>query len=434
MKNRAELIVKINELIAGEKLPNGNKLSRHNIAAYILQSEPDTYQYINRTTGKPAFYLFGGLEQLAWKQMQLKEGAVNDTVKLKFALGKSEVKEKKEIPVEEEFIQDRKVRLIKSELDGYKRKYNHLLEEYELAESRFNDLLAIKEPVEIEPSHPSYSESTSESIAVAMLSDVHCGEIVDPSTVNGVNEYNPDICDKRVYNYFQNLLKIITAQRHDTKIETLFLSLTGDFITGYIHEEFLMNNAMSPTEEVRFAKRLLIRGLEFLLNHGKFKKIIIQTNFGNHGRTTKKTMFSIGWKNSYEFMMYCDIAEYFKKVSEITFHISKSHITYSPPLFGRIIRTFHGDTLKFGGGIGGISIPLVKYIHRLDAQRTADLSMLGHWHQFIRPIGNAIINGSVIGASGYSMSLGFQNEPPQQSLILLDKKRGFTIHTPIFCD
>lgn len=331
-------------------------------------------------------------------------------------------------------IVDRMKRALTAERDEAKRKYKILLDEIDLIEKRYDTLCAIKEPINYQAIEPNYKQSTSEAIAVAQLSDIHVGEKVDPETVNGLNEFNPDICDKRVYNYFQNLLRLIESGRRDSKIETLFLSLTGDNITGFIHEELMQTNYMSPTEEVRFAKRLLIRGIDFLLNHGKFKKIFVQTNFGNHGRNTKRTGYGSAYKNSYDFMLYCDIADYYKNTKELEFNISKSHICYSPPMFGKIIRTFHGDTFNYAGGIGGLTVPLIKYIHRLDQQLPADMNLIGHYHQFFKPLRNCVVNGSIIGINAYAQGIGCAPEPPQQSLMFLDKSRGFTSLHPVFCD
>ena len=98
------------------------------------------------------------------------------------------------------------------------------------------------------------------------------------------------------------------------------------------------------------------------------------------------------------------------------------------------MRFFHGDALKYGGGIGGLSIPLIKYLHRKDEQRKADFNFLGHFHQLLYPTHASCVNGSLIGLSAYGYKIGFKPERPAQAFTLLDEKRGFTIKIPIFGD
>lgn len=422
------------------KTPDGKDFCCRTASLYIKKHD-DNYYGWDANKGVPALMSIRGFEK--WYKVwyrHVNQGQpliIKEHPTVSYFLGrevqpKVEVKAE-EVPLSEIILGDRKIRALQAQLDDSKRKYKHVLGELETAEKRFGDMCAIHDPVEFEPIVPIHGKSDHECIAIAQLSDVHVGERVDPATINGMNEYTPDIADKRVANYFQNLLKLIVHNRQAVKIDTLFMSLTGDFITGYIHEELMQNNYLSPTEEVRWAKRLLIRGIDFLLNYGKFRTIIIQTNWGNHGRNTKKSTHATGYKNNYEYMLYQDIADYFRNEKKIIFNISQSNIVYSPSLFGRTVRTFHGDTMSYQGGIGGLGVPLIKYLQRLDKQRFADFSLLGHWHQRIRPTRNCLVNGSVIGFNAYAQSIGAEPEPPVQNLILLDKDRGFTVESPIFC-
>jgi hypothetical protein len=63
----------------------------------------------------------------------------------------------------------------------------------------------------------------------------------------------------------------------------------------------------------------------------------------------------------------------------------------------------------------------------------ADLDVIGHFHS-MQVFSNVIINGSLVGSNGYSMSLGFPYEPPQQTFFLIDSKYGRSMITPIFID
>jgi hypothetical protein len=87
------------------------------------------------------------------------------------------------------------------------------------------------------------------------------------------------------------------------------------------------------------------------------------------------------------------------------------------------------------GGVGGIYIPLMRYILKVNRQIQADMDLIGHWHtQEALLTGGAIMNGSVCGASAYSIRLGFPASPPTQVFQIVDAKRGFTANFPILLD
>jgi hypothetical protein len=103
-------------------------------------------------------------------------------------------------------------------------------------------------------------------------------------------------------------------------------------------------------------------------------------------------------------------------------------------VFGVRLRFHHGDGIKYGGGVGGITIPVNKAIAQWNRAHYADLDIVGHYHQFFDG-GNFIANGSVIGWSPYSLWIKASFEPPQQAFFLLDSKyRRKTVVAPIILD
>lgn len=311
-----------------------------------------------------------------------------------------------------------------------KRKYDHLLKSYDESELRFDTLLNIKEQPEIITVNPLVSDSKHEAVAIVQLSDWHVEEKVDISTINGLNEYNLEIARYRFNKCIQNSLKLVHKERYSSDISQLVVILGGDFITGYIHEELEENNYLSPTQATRFAKELIITALKFYKEHGKFKTITVICNYGNHGRTTKKSRVSTGYKNSYEHMMYLDVADYMG--NGFNFLIPQGMFAYCD-VMGRVIRCWHGDNIRYGGGIGGLTIPLYKIIHRLNTQRIADYNFIGHFHQLYQATKDCFVNGSGIGFSPYAQMIGASPEEPMQGFYIIDKKYGMTVRMPIFC-
>lgn len=311
-------------------------------------------------------------------------------------------------------------------------KYKHLLNEYELSEKRFDELINIKDPVDINYIEPVLSKDKNEAIPIIQLSDWHFEEKVDPITINDLNEYDLEIAKYRWTKCVQNSLKLVHKERNSSDISQVLLWLGGDFISGYIHEELMEGNLLSPTQAVRFAKERIITAIKFYLEHGKFQRINIVCNYGNHGRTTQKTRISSGYKNSYEWMLYHDIADYFSAEKRVNFQIANGIFNYANVL-GYNCRFFHGDSIKYGGGIGGLTVPLIKAIQRYNQQTLAQYNFMGHFHTLFQATKDCIVNGSGIGYNAYAQSIGASPEEPMQSFSMIDAKYGMTIKTPIFC-
>jgi len=275
-----------------------------------------------------------------------------------------------------------------------------------------------------------------EAIAISILSDVHIEEPVVKSVVSGLNEYNLVIAEDRVKRYFKRLLYMITkARKSGYRIDTLVMGWLGDFITGYIHEELEEANALTPPQATLLMQELLIKGVKFIAEQGELKRIIIPCTPGNHGRTTRRKRYTTGYKNSYEWMMYNNIQRLFEEngnYPNIEFIIPESEFVYLN-LFGYVNKFSHGDHFNYQGGIGGLEVPLKKWILRENAVIKTDMSWIAHWHQYI-VLNRVRVNGSLIGYNSYARAFGFEPDVPKMQFQLLDKKRGFTLNNPIILE
>ncbi len=312
--------------------------------------------------------------------------------------------------------------------DGNRIKY--LMKALDEAERRFEALSAVKENVETFRIEPRHKTSKNEAVSFACASDWHVEERVDRDVVNHLNHYDLKESSRRMKTYFQNVLRLVSRERLASTIDTLVLWLGGDLMTGYIHEELIESNYLSPIETVLFLKSHLISGIDFLLKEGGFKQILVPTNFGNHGRTGEKVKVGTGYKNSYEYMLYCDLADIYghKREKRVKFSVAKGEFNFVE-VFNVKIRTSHGYHIKYAGGVGGITIPAMKFIDRQNRIEKADYDVWGHHHQyFTNPF--FCQNGSLIGVSAYGRRFG--NEVPKQAYFTVDAKRGITTQMPIF--
>lgn len=329
-----------------------------------------------------------------------------------------------------------KLRQAKKELSFVRKQNRQLADELLEARVRENALLGIKEDVEIEDIKPIDAKTKHEVTPIVSISDIHIGENVDPDTVNGLNEYNVEIAKESMWNIARSIVKLVKSESKRVTIRNIVIALLGDNITGYIHEELVEANSLSPTEETRVVKKLLIEVIKYIADSYPFERIIIPCSKGNHGRTTKRKKFATAYKNSYEWMMYWDIKDYFELAGydNIEFIIDKSSYTYVE-IYDKVNRFCHGDHFRYGGGFSGILIPLSKWLRNVNRQIDADCTFMGHWHQYhgLAQSWGCVVNGSVMGTNTFALELGFSGAPCQ-NIQMLDSLWGYTAGIPIYVE
>lgn len=325
---------------------------------------------------------------------------------------------------------DRKVARAEDAAKAWKQKYEHALEELERAEDRTGILSAIKQ--QIPPDSIKRLKAGGDAVAVLSLSDWHVEEHVDPSVINGINEYTPDIAKKRAEEVFRRAAMLIDFARGFSKIDTACVWLGGDFITGYIHQELEEGNFLSPTEAILFVQELLVKGMRFLKREAKLKHLILPTSFGNHGRTTEKRRVASSAANSYEWLMYRSLEQHVKdpgwqwKVENGYFNWVRLFDKYN-------LRFHHGDNILYAGGVGGITIPVNKAIAQWNKVQRAEFDYFGHYHQSI-DLTRWTCNGSLIGYGAYALAIKAEPEAPSQTLSVISKDRGKILTMRVFAE
>jgi hypothetical protein len=280
---------------------------------------------------------------------------------------------------------------------------------------------------------PKVSKGKSESVAFIVMSDWHSEELVLPGQVGGLNEHNLTIGEARATKAWQGGQRLWDIFRKDTAIKTIVVALLGDFITGRIHEDTSESCLLPPSDSIYRAQNMILSGLQFLLaNTESDVEIIVVCHSGNHGRMTKDQLIANERGNSLEQYMYFNIRDHFKGDARIKFQIADGYHSYVTLWDRYVVRLHHGHQINYGGGVGGITIPVNKAIAQWNKGRKADLDVFGHFHQNVN-FSNFVCNGSLIGYNAYALSIKADYEPPTQSFFLINKKYNRkTIHTPIF--
>lgn len=284
------------------------------------------------------------------------------------------------------------------------------------------------EPFAITPT----ARVASEATLVALASDWHVEEYVDPAAVNGLNAYDLNESKRRATLYWQNLLRLFHILRRDVAIPCIAVGALGDFFTNNIHDDAAESNLLSPIDAALRAEEYLTSGLDFVLRETRQlgTRVLVVCKSGNHARTTEKRRVATEAGNSLERFMYALMARHFRAETRIRFLSEPGYHTYLP-VYDRVIRFHHGHEIRYQGGVGGIAIPTNKAVASWNVGRRADLDVFGHFHQQLTDAGPWVANGSLIGWSPFAISIKAQYQRPKQALFLVDKKRGFTARWPI---
>ncbi len=273
-----------------------------------------------------------------------------------------------------------------------------------------------------------------DAIACALASDWHVEETVNLNAVHGLNEYSPDIARARGQAFFQNLLKLTDIIARDSKVTTIWIGLLGDFFSGHIHEELMASTAMAPGDAAQLAKEIICSGIDFLLRESSY---VIEGDCipGNHGRMTKQIWFSDPTGTSLETFMYRAIADRYHGNDRVRLRVADHAMVYRKFFESFNMRLIHGYEMKYGGGVGGITIPVRKALAQWNIAMPAKLTCFGHFHQRIDG-GDFMGNGSLIGYNTYAEAIKAAFEEPVQSFFLVHARHGGqkSICAPIWLD
>lgn len=275
-----------------------------------------------------------------------------------------------------------------------------------------------------------FTSGLREACAVALFSDWHVETLVRPQDTPANNAFTLQIADLRIKRAFAGLKWLTQSAQENFSVRSLCLWIGGDMITNHLHPENVETAQLGPTGALFWVQERLIAGIQDLLDSGLYDDIRIPCSYGNHGRTTDRMRATTSASHSWEWVMYQAIAFHFRNDVRVSVLADESAHQYLT-IYDFDAHFHHGHDIKFGGGVGGITIPINKAVSRWNRVRFCKLHNFGHFHQYTS-INGVNTNGSLIGYDGYAMTFGAEPEPPRQSFYLVDSKRGQTMSSPIW--
>lgn len=324
---------------------------------------------------------------------------------------------------------------LRKERDAALHLVQNLQERLDLAERALNFIEKIEqsdiEPPEwLSPSAPKAKSVTP----VAMLSDLHLDEVVNPAEVDGLNAYSRSIAVIRLRSWANNFVKMTRHYLAGMKYDGCVLILGGDIFSGDIHEELTETNADTMFGSFLFWSEQLAAAIDMV--HKEFGKVHVVSVVGNHGRTTRKPRMKLRARTNFDWLLAKELERHFAKNKYITFTIPEGSDAFFN-VYGHGQLVTHGDQATGGGGIGGIYPPIMRLRARkaqryLATGQNFSTLWLGHWHQYL-PSPSLIVNGSMKGVDEYAFINNFGMEVPQQAMAIITPEHGITFQAPIFC-
>lgn len=272
-------------------------------------------------------------------------------------------------------------------------------------------------------------------VPTLFVSDLHWGEVVHPSQINGVNKFDIKIAHARMKALAERSVRLLHILSPKMQYPGIVVPLGGDMISGNIHDELTASNELNSAPAVLDLFGVL-RG--FLTGMADtFGKVFVPCVTGNHGRDTHKIWNKDRHHTSFDWLLYCFLAKSLEGDKRITFLIPDGPDAYYR-VYGHRYLLSHGDQFRGGDGMIGALGPIIRGDHKKRSRNAQidmeyDTLLIGHWHQLIH-INRLIVNGSLKGYDEYAYANNFGFERPQQALWITHPKYGKTLSAPVYVD
>jgi len=308
-------------------------------------------------------------------------------------------------------------------LDDYKKEHGKLEVFFKRIENAINPVIPLKNVYD-----PSKSDRLgSPLIAVAHITDGHMGQVQSSEEIEGFGEFNPEICRSRQIDFAIRFNSWVDKHRKGYPIDECHVIVTGDLISGDIHEELRVTNAFpTPVQCIKAAEVLVEQVSLFASNFGKVVVHFLVED--NHARLTKKPQATEAGYNSLNYIVGKHSELYLKDTENVEFYIY--------PQFEKVIKVgIRQYLITHGHGIRGwMGIPWYSIERQVGKESTARLQIImedinrakeigfhkyafGHYHTpFDHPL--YMCGGSVSGTTAHDHKNGRHSGPSQASWLV----------------
>ena len=253
--------------------------------------------------------------------------------------------------------------------------------------------------------------------AVMHITDAHMGAIQIASEIEGFGEYSPEISRSRQMTFAKKIIDWTETNRSAYTIPELHVLVTGDLISGDIHEELRITNAFPAPVQVVEASNVLSDQIAMVAPY--FEKVVVQfVSEDNHARLTKKPQAKEAGYNSFNYLVGYIAKERCSRLPNVIFNIYPQYEAVVN-VMGRRYLLCHGhNTMGFVGlPYYGLERKVAKEaVRRMNAPDPTKFHKMiaGHFHT---PMCTPYfwLGGSVSGTDAYDAKNGRHSEPSQSA-------------------
>jgi hypothetical protein len=325
-------------------------------------------------------------------------------------------------PVERDW-QDRH-RALEHEFAAYRKERGSLLALFE----ELREAVRPIDPLPAEYTKPRQRSRVKSACAVVMrTSDGHHGAVQEPSEIEGMGAFSPEIGRARQLGFARAVVEWVELHRNAYTIPTLHHIVTGDLISGDIHEELRVTNAWpAPVQAIR-AGELLAEQVAVVAPH--FERIIVEFVVeDNHARLTRRPQAKEAGLNSYNYIVGAHAKALLATHKNVTFNLYPMYETVVSVLSRRYL-ICHGHGIMGWAGVPwyGIERKVGREAQarlRVIMEEQSRASTLG-FHRYLfghlhTPICTPLYMGcgSVSGTDAYDHKQGRYAVPSQSSFLV----------------
>lgn len=279
---------------------------------------------------------------------------------------------------------------------------------------------------------PKTNRSDTAITAVMQIADAHMGSVQEPDEVEGFNEYSPEICRARQLDFATRFNKWVDRTRQSYTVNECAVLVTGDLISGDIHQELQVTNAFPVTVQVVEAAKVLAEQMVILSQN--FTSIEVHfIGADNHGRLTRKPQAKQEGLNNLNYLVGELAKAYLDKIVNVNFNIY--------PMHEKVVHVGNRNYLiAHGNGmLSWMGIPWYSAERKVGKETTARMQLIMEqkmkmseigFHKFVfshfhTPIDTLMYSccGSVQGTDAYDHGAGRYAPPSQAAWFVHPKYR-----------
>ena len=338
----------------------------------------------------------------------------------------------------QEVVEDVNPSPVVTKLRADNTKLRHRVDELKLAlgedESYFEAIKKTIAAIEPLPMVPYQSPADGGAIhsdlsAVLVFSDWHIGEIVEADEVEGFNQFDWSIAQKRAYYLCRKFISWVQVQRLSANIDEAVIICDGDLISGDIHHELQVTNEWPvPVQNVK-AGFLIAHAVAQIAPY--FKKVRVEfMTTDNHSRRTKKPQAKQTGYNSEGYTIAFIAKERLRDVSNVEFNIY-AKIKQLVDIRGFHYLIEHGNTIRGWAGFpwygADRAVSREAKARRMMPKKNFYKVIIGHFHTPLKTL-DYIVNGSLSGTTEFDHGQGRHADPCQIAFLVHPKYGDFNFN------